>query len=88
MAGWRLSAPQHESFIGVSPGCETSRAEIVIPVTSEMGQLTGKPYHSSISLDVYSYCQGDNQLACCLSTTSKPHVEMSAIPSSRSGMTP
>lgn len=58
--GWQVSfRAQHESFIGLSPGCETSRAEIVIPVASEMGQVTGGPYRESVSRDVYSLSSGE-----------------------------
>lgn len=59
MAGDALSAPPSRSFIGLSPGCETSRAEIVIPVASEMGQVTGSPYHESVSRDVYFLLPGE-----------------------------
>ena len=60
MNGWLvpLGAPIN-NFIGVSPGCETSRAEIVILVASVMRQMTGEPTHYSVSPGVYSLFPGE-----------------------------
>jgi hypothetical protein len=57
MNGWLVPlGAAVNNFIGVSPGCETSRAEIVASV---MRQMTGEPTHYSVSPGVYSLFPGE-----------------------------
>lgn len=60
MNGWQVPvAAANNNFVSASSGCETSRAEIVIPVASKMRQMTVEPTHNSLSGDVYFLMPGE-----------------------------